>query len=222
MRGVNFNIKKGEMAGVIGPSGAGKTTIVDILLRLFAPTGGEILIDGKNIGSISIADWRRNVGYVSQDIFLKNDTIRENIIFYGDGVTDGDIDRALKLANIHDFIKSLPKGLETVVGERGVLLSAGQRQRIVLARALARKPKILILDEATSALDNESEKLIKESIDSLKGEITVIVIAHRLSTIMSADKLIALEDGHVVEEGSPQELLKDKSSYFYRVYEIAE
>ncbi len=222
LRGVNFNIKKGEMAGVIGPSGAGKTTIVDILLRLFAPTGGEILIDGKSIGSISIADWRRNVGYVSQDIFLKNDTIRENIIFYGDNILEDDIERAAKLANIYNFIKTLPKGFDTVVGERGVLLSAGQRQRIVLARALARKPKILILDEATSALDNESEKLIKESLDSLKGEITVIVIAHRLSTIMSADKLIALEDGKVVEEGSPQELLKDKSSYFYRVYDIVD
>lgn len=220
--GVNFKIKKGDMVGVIGPSGAGKTTLVDILLRLFKPTAGQILIDGKSVEKVSISDWRKNVGYVSQDIFLKNDTIRENIIFYGINVTGEDIERATKFANIYDFIKSLPKGFDTVVGERGVLLSAGQRQRIVLARVLARKPKILILDEATSALDNESEKLIKQSIDSLKGELTVVVIAHRLSTIMSADKLIAIEEGKVVEEGAPQDLLKDKSSYFYRVYDIVE
>lgn len=222
LKEVNFKIKKGEMVGMIGPSGAGKTTFVDILLRLFKPQGGEILIDGKNIENVSILDWRKNVGYVSQDIFLKNDTVRENISFYGDNISEEDIKRAAKLANIYDFIKGLPKGFDTMVGERGVLLSAGQRQRIVLARALARNPKILLLDEATSALDNESEKLIKESIDTLKGELTVIVIAHRLSTIMSADKLIAIENGKVVEEGTPQELLKDKSSYFYRVYDIVD
>ena len=222
LNGVNFKIKKGEMAGIIGPSGAGKTTIVDILLRLFKITAGEILMDGKNIENISISEWRKNVGYVSQDIFLKNDTIRENIIFYRDNVPEDEVARAAKMANIFDFVKSLPKGFDTVVGERGVLLSVGQRQRIVLARALALNPKILILDEATSALDNESEKLIKQSIDSLKGEMTIIVIAHRLSTIMSADKLIAIENGKVVEEGSPQELLKDKSSYFYRVYDIVD
>jgi len=222
LKGVNFKIKKGEMVGVIGPSGAGKTTLVDILLRLFKPTKGGILIDGKSIGNVSLTDWRRNVGYVSQDIFLKNDTVYSNIIFYDENIAKEDVDRAAKLANIYDFIKSLPQGFNTMVGERGVLLSAGQRQRIVFARALARRPKILILDEATSALDNESEKSIKQSIDSLKGELTVIVIAHRLSTIMSADKLIAIEYGKVIEEGAPQELLKDKSSYFYRVYDIVE
>ena len=217
---LNFKIKKGEMVGIIGPSGAGKTTLVDILLRLFSPASGEILVDGKNIDQIAVSVWRKNVGYVSQDIFLKNDTICENIVFYGDDILMEDVERAAKFANIYDFIKTLPKGFDTVVGERGILLSAGQRQRVVLARALARKPKILILDEATSALDNESEKLIKESIDSLKGEITTIVIAHRLSTIMSSDKLIAIENGKVVEEGSSEELLKDKSSYFYKVYDI--
>lgn len=221
LSGVNFKIKKGEMVGVIGPSGAGKTTLVDILLRLFQAQSGEILIDKKSIQKISISDWRRNVGYVSQDIFLKNDTIKENISFF-ENIQKEDIEYAARLANIYDFIKNLPEGFESVVGERGVLLSAGQRQRIVLARALARKPKILILDEATSALDNESEKLIKQSIDSLKGELTVIVIAHRLSTIMSADKLIAIENGKIVEEGVPKELLENKSSYFYRVYDIVE
>lgn len=220
LRGLNFKIRKGEMVGVIGPSGAGKTTLVDIFLRLFEPVSGEILLDDKNIKNISIFQWRKNVGYVSQDIFLKNGTVKENIEFYADFISENDIERAAKLANIYDFVQTLPKKFDTMVGERGVLLSAGQRQRIVLARALARRPKILILDEATSALDNESEKLIKQSIDSLKGELTVIVIAHRLSTIMSADKLIAIENGKVAEEGSPQELLKDKSSYFYRVYDI--
>lgn len=220
LQGLNFKIKKGEMIGIIGPSGAGKTTLVDILLRLFEAQKGEILIDGKSVYDIALPRWRKNIGYVSQDIFLKNDTIRNNIIFYDENITDADVDRAVNFANAGGFIKDLPKGLDTIVGERGVLLSAGQRQRIVFARVLARSPKILILDEATSALDNESEKLIKESLDFLKGELTVIVIAHRLSTIMSADKLIAIEDGKVVEEGSPQELLRDKSSYFYKVYNI--
>ncbi|MEK7559871.1 MAG: ABC transporter ATP-binding protein [Patescibacteria group bacterium] len=217
---INFKVKKGEIIGIIGPSGAGKTTLVDILLRLFAIQEGELLIDKKPVSQISFSDWRKNVGYVSQDIFLKNDTIRENIIFYGDNITQEDIERATKSANIYNFIQTLPKKFDTLVGERGVLLSAGQRQRIVLSRALARRPKILILDEATSALDNESEKLIKESIDLLKGDVTVITIAHRLSTITSADRLIAIEDGKVVDEGTPEALLKDKSSYFYRVYDI--
>lgn len=220
--GLNFKVKKGEMIGIIGPSGAGKTTLVDILLRLFKIQKGDLLIDGKSVNQISFSEWRKNVGYASQDIFLKNDTVRENIIFYGDSVSEEDLRHAARLANIYDFIKGLPNGFDTIVGERGVMLSAGQRQRIVLARALVRKPKLLILDEATSALDNESEKLIKQSIDSLKKELTVIVIAHRLSTIMSSDKLIAIEDGRVVEEGSPQELLRDKNSYFYRVYDIVQ
>lgn len=217
---VNFKIKKGEMAGLIGPSGAGKTTIVDLILRLFNPSGGEILLDGKNINEIDLEEWRKNIGYVSQDIFLMNKTIADNIKFYDDSITDAEIKEVAKMANIYDFIESLPGKFETAIGERGVQLSAGQRQRVVIARVLARKPKFLILDEATSALDNESEIKIQKVIDGLKGKLTVFVIAHRLSTIMNSDRLLVLEGGKIVEQGKPSELLNDEKSYFYKVYNI--
>ena len=217
---VNFSIKKGEMVGLIGPSGAGKTTIVDIILRLFNPTKGEILLDGKNINEIDINQWRKKIGYVSQDIFLKNDTIANNIKFYNDSITDKQMEEAAKMANIHEFILSCPDKYETVIGERGVLLSAGQRQRIVIARILARNPEILILDEATSALDNESEVQVQEVIENLKNKVTVLLIAHRLSTVMNCSKLLVLQDGEIKEQGSPQELLSDENSYFYKVNNI--
>lgn len=218
--GISFKIRKGEMVGIIGPSGAGKTTIVDLLLRLFEPQSGEILIDGNNVKEISLKSWRRNVGYVSQDIFLKNDTVFSNIKFYDESITAEEVYRAAKAAYLHDLVKSLPNGFDTMVGERGSSFSAGERQRIILARVFARRPKILILDEATSSLDNESEAMIKKAVRDLKGETTVIAIAHRLSTIMNADRLIVLEKGQIAEEGIPEELLREKSSYFYRVYNI--
>ncbi len=219
---LNLVINNGEMVGLIGPSGAGKTTLADILLGLFPAGSGEILLDGKNMSSISRKDWRKNIGYVSQDTFLLNDTIENNIRFYNDLLTKDDIIRAVKIANIYDFIENQPNKFSTVVGERGVKLSGGQRQRIILARVLAKDPKILILDEATSALDNESELLIHEAMAELKGKTTMLVIAHRLSTIMSSDKLFVLENGKIAEQGKPAELLKDKDSYFYKVYNIRE
>lgn len=219
---INFSIRKGEMVGLIGPSGVGKTTMTDLILRLFIPTSGEILLDGKDIKEIDMEEWRKNIGYVSQDIFLINDTIANNIKFYDNSITAKDIKEAAKMANIYDFIQSCPDKFSTIIGERGVLLSAGQRQRIIIARVLARKPKILLLDEATSALDNESEAKIQQVIKNLKGKITVLVIAHRLSTIVSSDRLIVLEKGKIIERGKPQELLKDKNSYFFKVYNIRE
>ncbi|MFH0804165.1 MAG: ABC transporter ATP-binding protein [Candidatus Zambryskibacteria bacterium] len=217
LNGLNFRINQGEMVGLIGPSGAGKTTIVDLMLRLFEPTGGNILVDGRNILDIDLRSWRENIGYVSQDIFLMNDTIENNIRFYNSDLKNEELIEAAKAANIYDFVETLKEGFNTIIGDRGVTLSAGQRQRIVIARVLARKPQFLILDEATSALDNESEVQIQEVIENLKGKMTVLVIAHRLSTITNADKLLALDGGKIVEEGKPEELLKNEDSYFYKI-----
>ncbi|MEK7531461.1 MAG: ABC transporter ATP-binding protein [Patescibacteria group bacterium] len=220
LKDMSFSIEQGEMVGIIGPSGAGKTTVVDLLLRLFVPDGGVIALDGKDIKDFDLKSWRKHIGYFSQDIFLMNDTIANNIRFHDPSIIDKNIKEAARLAHIADFVETLPEKYETTLGERGVLLSAGQRQRIALARVLARKPEILILDEATSALDNESELKIQEAIDGLKGEITILVIAHRLSTIMRSDRVLTLENGEITGQKSPEEFLKDKNSYFFKAYHI--
>ncbi len=219
---INFSIRAGETVGLIGPSGAGKTSVADLLLRLFTPSSGEITLDGVPSGSIALDVWRKNIGYVSQDVFLLNDSIEENIRFYNRALTKEDIENAAKQANIYDFVMSLPEGFQTTTGDRGVMLSGGQRQRIALARALAGRPALLILDEATSALDHESERLIQESIRALHGNIAVLIIAHRLSTVDNADIIIVLDRGSVLEHGSPQKLLADPNSYFakYRLQGI--
>jgi len=216
---INFSINKGEIIGLIGSSGSGKTTIVDLMLRLFKIDKGEILLDGESIYNIDFNEWRNNIGYVSQDIYLMNDTIENNIKFYKD-LNEKDLIEVAKQANILDFINKSKKGFKTIIGERGVILSAGQRQRIVIARILARKTKVLILDEATSALDNESELKIQEVIKKLKGKITIFIIAHRLSTVMDCDRIIAIDNGSIIEQGSPKELLKDKNTYFYKMNNI--
>ncbi len=211
---MSFSIAKGETIGLIGPSGAGKTSVADIILRLFNPTGGTLLLDGVSADEIEIEKWRQHVGYVAQDIFLFNGSIEENIRFYRPGLSKEVIIEATKRANIYDFISELPEGFATMTGDRGVMLSGGQRQRIAIARALAGSPSLLILDEATSALDSASEKLIQESIRALHGSVTVLIIAHRLSTIEHADRLFVLDHGKVVEEGTPQALLARPNSYF--------
>lgn len=220
VQNVSFSLKNGEMLGLIGPSGAGKTTIVDLILRLYSPQRGGIFLDGEKVSDIRMEEWRKSIGYVSQDIFLMNDTIENNIKFYEGSVSDKDMADATREANIYDFICAQPKKFSTIVGERGVMLSGGQRQRIILARVLARRPKILILDEATSALDNESEAMIQKAIENVKGGATVLAIAHRLSTVMISDRLIVLDQGKIIEEGSPKELLRDKDSYFFKVYNL--
>lgn len=217
---LNLSINKGEMTAIIGPSGAGKTTIIDLVLRLLRPQNGEILIDGLNVNDINLKSWHNNIGYVSQDIFLLNDTIENNIRFYDDSMGHEDIMEASKSANIYDFIETLPNKFETIVGERGIQLSGGQRQRIVLARVLARKPQILVLDEATSALDNESEHKIQEAIKNLRGKLTILIVAHRLTTVTHSDKILVLKDAIIAEEGSPQELLNNTESYFYKNYNL--
>lgn len=215
---INFTLKKGEMLGVVGASGVGKTTIADLILRLFAPNSGLILLDGQTAQGIGLRDWRTNIGYVAQDMFLLNDTIENNIRFYDEDVPEASFSEALKLARVLDFAANLPEGLKTAVGERGLQLSVGQRQRIALARVLARRPQILILDEATSSLDNESEALIKRSVESLKGRLTLFIIAHRLSTIMNCDRVLVLKNGQIIETGAPKSLLDNPQTYFYKLY----
>lgn len=217
---INFTIQKGEMIGIIGPSGAGKTTLVDILLQLLEPQRGVIKVDDIDVASISLTNWRKNIGYVSQDVFLLNDTIEANIRFYNEVVSRENIVHASKMANIYDFIQGLPNKFETPVGERGIKLSGGQRQRVALARVLAKKSSILILDEATSSIDNESESLIQKAINNLKGKITVLVIAHRLSTVMNSDRIIVIDNGKLVESGAPTELIKNSDSYLYKSYHL--
>jgi len=219
---LSFAIKKGEMVGLIGSSGAGKTTVADLLLRLFYPISGEILLDGINAREINIKSWRKNIGYVSQEVFLLNDSIENNIKFFDGSISRQNIIEAVKAANAGDFVNKLPDGLDTIIGERGIKLSAGQRQRIALARVLARKPEILILDEATSALDNESELFVQRAIEDLKGKVTVLAIAHRLSTIMNSDRLFVLENGGILEQGPPKELLANEDSHFFGLYNIRE
>lgn len=218
---LSLTVPRGQMLGIIGPSGSGKTTTVDLMLRLLKPTKGSITLDGVDSRTISLADWRRKVAYVSQDFFLLHDTIRNNIRFYDTSISEEDIKEAAHLAHLDAFIAQRPEGFDALVGERGIELSAGQRQRLVIARALARKPEVLILDEATSALDAESEAHIQRMLQELKGKITIVIIAHRLSTIMHTDNLVVLEGGKVVETGSPEKLLGDKHSYFYKVSNIA-
>lgn len=222
LNNISFTLNRGEMVGLVGSSGSGKTTLVDLLLRLFDPSEGCILIDNKRITEIDLKEWRKNIGYVSQDIFLLNDTIENNIRFYDNTLKVEQIVEASKLANIYDFINDQPEKFNTIVGERGVFISAGQRQRIILARVLARKPKILILDEATSALDNASELLIQKSMENLRGKITSLVIAHRLSTITNSDTIIVLEKGEIAETGQPKKLLDNTKSYFYKIYHLKE
>ncbi len=215
LKDVSFALNRGQTVGFVGSSGAGKTTIADLILRLFEPTGGVITLDGKPVSGFSLQDWRAHVGYVAQEAFLLNATIADNIRFYRD-LPDEAVREAARQANILSYIESLPAGFETPVGDRGVLLSGGQRQRVALARALAGKPELLVLDEATSALDGESERLIQESIASLHGNTTVIIIAHRLSTLNAADTIFVLEHGAIAEQGSPEVLRANPNSYLSR------
>lgn len=214
IKDVSMTLEKGKTIAIAGPSGGGKTTIVDLLLRLFEPDKGEVRIDGVNLKEYKLSSWLGRIGLVSQDTFIFHDTVRNNITFGSDGYSEKEIIQAAKSANAHGFIMEFPQGYDTIVGERGMKLSGGQKQRIAIARAIIKKPDILILDEATSALDNISQTLVQEAINGISKDRTVIIIAHRLSTIINADKIIVLENGQVMEEGTHSELMEKKGAYW--------
>ena len=210
---INFSIKSGEIIALVGPSGGGKSTLVDLMPRFYDTIKGSISIDRNNIKDIDITSLRSLMGIVTQETFLFNDTVKANISYGIESIEYDTIKAAAVAANAHDFIEKLPDGYDTVIGERGVSLSGGQRQRIAIARALVKNPPILILDEATSSLDTESEKKVQQAIEKLMRNRTVIVIAHRLSTVHNADKIIVLDKGKIVDQGSHQELINRDGIY---------
>jgi ATP-binding cassette subfamily C protein len=215
IRDLDLTIQAGKTTAIVGRSGAGKSTIADLVMGLLVPDHGQVLVDGVPLSSERIRSWRRQIGYVSQDTFLFNDTVRANLLLARPEAGDEDIDRALESAAAKEFVCKLPNGMETVLGDRGVRLSGGERQRLALARALLRRPSLLILDEATSALDSENEKRIQSAIEQLHGRMTILIIAHRLSTIQGADTIHVLEQGYLVESGSWSELVNRESGQFY-------
>jgi len=210
---VSFKIKKGQTVALVGASGSGKSTLVDLLARFHDVTGGKITIDGHDIREIKVSDLRSLMGMVTQDPILFNDTIRNNIVFGQKDATDQQVKTALNLSNSLDFVEDPSRGLDFVIGDRGVKLSGGQKQRLTIARALMFDPEILILDEATSALDSASEKLIQDALDELLSDRTAIIIAHRLSTVRKADLILVLKDGKIVESGTHDSLLQNQGEY---------
>lgn len=214
---VDIVAEGGETTALVGPSGAGKSTIIALVPRFYDPTEGAILIDGQDISTVTKSSLRRQIAYVSQQPYLFEGSIRDNIRYGRPEATDADIEEAARLAHAHDFILSQPKGYDTPVGENGITLSGGQRQRLSIARALVRNAPILLLDEATSALDNESEAAVQKALDvAMKGR-TVVVVAHRLSTVVKADKIIVMSEGHVIEQGSHEELAKRPDGLYARL-----
>jgi ABC-type multidrug transport system fused ATPase/permease subunit len=214
LNGINVSFPAKCMTAVVGRSGAGKSTLIDLLMGLNLPEKGEILLDGTPLTKENLLSLRRSISYVPQDPFLFNTTIRENLLMIEPSASDEQIWQALEFSSAAEFVKKLPQGLDTLIGDRGVRLSGGERQRIVLARAILRKPCILVLDEATSALDTENESKIQAALDRLKGKMTIIVIAHRLSTIRNADQVIVLDQGEIIQTGGFSQLAKEKRGMF--------
>lgn len=214
LNGINFKVKQGQQVALVGGSGGGKSTIASLLMRFYDVNKGEILIDDKPIESYLLADLRRHIAYVPQDVMLFGGTIYENILYGNPNASKDEVIEAAQKANALEFIQSFPDQFETKVGERGIQLSGGQKQRIAIARAVIKNPSILILDEATSALDSESEKLVQSALDNLMKDRTSIVIAHRLSTIRNADLIVVLDKGSIVESGRHEELIQKENGYY--------
>ncbi len=217
---VNLTIRKGEVIAIVGPSGAGKSTLVDLVPRFYDPASGSILIDGVDLRTVELKSLRENIGIVTQETILFNDTVRNNIAY---GLEDCPLERvvlAAKAANAHNFISEMASGYDSIIGERGVKISGGERQRLSLARAILKNPPILILDEATSALDTESEILVQEAIERLMAGRTSIVIAHRLSTIKHADRILVIEAGRIVETGRHDDLVQNEHGLYRKLYEL--
>ena len=213
LNNVSFELKPGSSVAIVGPSGAGKSTIINLIPRLYDVTGGRILLDGVDIRKLDLAYLRQHIGVVTQDTYLFNGTIRENLLYAKPDATHAEIEKACSEANIHDFISGLPKGYDTVVGNRGMKLSGGEKQRLSIARIILRKPGLIIFDEATSSLDSISEHAIQEAIEPILAKSTSLIIAHRLSTILSADEILVLEKGKIVERGDHETLVKKGGIY---------
>ncbi|HHW5504658.1 TPA: SAV1866 family putative multidrug efflux ABC transporter [Staphylococcus aureus] len=213
LKDINLSIEKGETVAFVGMSGGGKSTLINLIPRFYDVTSGQILIDGHNIKDFLTGSLRNQIGLVQQDNILFSDTVKENILLGRPTATDEEVVEAAKMANAHDFIMNLPQGYDTEVGERGVKLSGGQKQRLSIARIFLNNPPILILDEATSALDLESESIIQEALDVLSKDRTTLIVAHRLSTITHADKIVVIENGHIVESGTHRELMSKQGAY---------
>jgi ABC-type multidrug transport system fused ATPase/permease subunit len=214
---INLQIPANRMTAFVGRSGAGKSTLVDLIMGLMLPESGQVLVDGVPMTSERLLSLRRSIGYVPQDPFLFNDTIRENLLLVKPDASEEELWEALEFAACSEFVRSLPLRLDTLIGDRGVRLSGGERQRLVLARTILRKPSILVLDEATSALDSENEAHIQEAIERLKGKMTILVIAHRLSTIQGADQVVVIDRGRIVQKGLFSQLAGDQRSLFGRL-----
>jgi ATP-binding cassette, subfamily B, bacterial MsbA len=213
LKGIDLNIRAGEIVALVGPSGAGKSTLALLLPRFYDPTSGAVRLDGEDIRLATLDSLRHQIGFVTQEILLFNETVRYNIAYGKPEATQAEIEAAAKAANAHSFIDRLPQGYDTMIGERGVRLSGGERQRLSIARALLKNPPILILDEATSSLDAESERLVQEAVERLMSHRTVLVIAHRLATVRKADRIVVLERGQIVEEGNHETLLAKRGTY---------